>query len=167
MRVKFGTSALTSLIILGLADVSKDSSMTLNIVFSLGFSYTYKPISLHEKKKKHYIQHTDFRWFVLSWGSRGRGRRCSSGHGNLLNVQTRLFPPTSILEHQFSVFGFLITFNSVTRSAACSKVKLEMSSTMRPILGSEGAAGGGGGVEEVAAVVVAVARHLDERNNLV
>jgi hypothetical protein len=40
-----------------------------------------------------------------------------------------------------------------------------MSSTMRPILGSERAAGGGGDVEEVAAA--AVARHLDERDNLV
>jgi len=136
--------------------------MTLNMVFSLGFSYTCKPVSLHVKK--HHKQHTDLRWFFL-WGGSG-GRRCSSRHCNLLDVQTRLFPLTSVLKHQFSIFKIFITFNSVTRSAACSKVKPEMSSTMRPILGSERAAGGGGDVEEVAAAA-AVARHLDERDNLV
>jgi len=38
MRVRFGTRALTSRMILGLAPASKDLSMTLKTVFSLGFS---------------------------------------------------------------------------------------------------------------------------------
>jgi hypothetical protein len=50
------------------------------------------------------------------------------------------------------------TFNNVTRSAACSRVNSEMSSTILEIFGSEGAAGGGGGVWcDVGSV--AVARH--------
>lgn len=40
MSVRLGTRALTSRMILGLAPASKDSSVTLNIVFSLTFSYT-------------------------------------------------------------------------------------------------------------------------------
>lgn len=62
-------------------------------------------------------------------------------------------------------FQILHTFNSVTRSAACSNVKPEISSTIRPILGSEGATGGGDVEEEVA--VAAVVRHLDEHGSLV
>jgi hypothetical protein len=38
MSVRFGTSDLTSLMILGLAVASNDSSLTLKIVFSFGFS---------------------------------------------------------------------------------------------------------------------------------
>ena len=38
MRVRFGTRAFTSRMILGLAGASNDFSMTLKIVFSLGFS---------------------------------------------------------------------------------------------------------------------------------
>lgn len=38
MRVRFGTSAFTSRMILGLAGASNDFNVTLNIVFSLGFS---------------------------------------------------------------------------------------------------------------------------------
>ena len=50
------------------------------------------------------------------------------------------------------------TFSNVTRSAACSRVSSEMSSTILEILGSEGVAGGGGDVWcDVASV--AVARH--------
>jgi len=40
MRVRLGTSALTSLMTFGLAPASKDSSFTLKIVFSLGFAAT-------------------------------------------------------------------------------------------------------------------------------
>jgi hypothetical protein len=56
------------------------------------------------------------------------------------------------------------TFKRVTRSAACSSVSPEMSSTMRPILGS---LGGGGGVDEdtdsVANHLVRLANELGER----
>ena len=38
MRVRFGTSALTSLMTLDLAPASNDSSFTLNIVFSFGLA---------------------------------------------------------------------------------------------------------------------------------
>jgi hypothetical protein len=38
MRVRLGTSALTSLMTLGLAPASNDSSFTLNIVFSFGLA---------------------------------------------------------------------------------------------------------------------------------
>lgn len=38
MRVKFGIMALTSRMILGFAVATKDSSLTLKIVFSFGFS---------------------------------------------------------------------------------------------------------------------------------
>jgi hypothetical protein len=38
MRVRFGISALTSLMIFGLAAASKASSLTLKTVFSFGFS---------------------------------------------------------------------------------------------------------------------------------
>lgn len=38
MRVRFGTIALTSLMIFGLAPASNDSSFTLNIVFSFGLA---------------------------------------------------------------------------------------------------------------------------------
>ena len=38
MRVKFGTMAFTSRIILGFAVASKDSSLTVKEVFSFGFS---------------------------------------------------------------------------------------------------------------------------------
>ena len=53
------------------------------------------------------------------------------------------------------------TFRSETRSAACSIVNPEMSSTIFEIFGSAGADGGGGGVV-VASAAAAVARHLDE-----
>ena len=39
IKVKLGTMALTSLITFGLEVASKDSSFTLKIVFSLGFSW--------------------------------------------------------------------------------------------------------------------------------
>lgn len=39
MRVRLGTSALTSRMIFGFAPASNDSSITLKTVFSLGFSY--------------------------------------------------------------------------------------------------------------------------------
>ena len=38
MRVKFGTMAFTSRMILGFAAASKDSSLTVKEVFSFGFS---------------------------------------------------------------------------------------------------------------------------------
>jgi hypothetical protein len=38
IKVKFGTIALTSLMTFGLEVASKDSSFTLKIVFSFGFS---------------------------------------------------------------------------------------------------------------------------------
>jgi len=38
MRVRFGTIALTSLMIFGLAPASNDSSLTLKIVFSFGLA---------------------------------------------------------------------------------------------------------------------------------
>jgi hypothetical protein len=44
-RVKFGTIAFTSLIILGLEAASKDSSLTVKIVFSFGFSWFRKEMS--------------------------------------------------------------------------------------------------------------------------
>ena len=53
------------------------------------------------------------------------------------------------------------TFRSETKSAACSRVNPEISSTIFEIFGSAGAEGGGGGVED-ASVAAAVARHLDE-----
>lgn len=40
MRVRFGTIALTSRMILGFAVASKASSLTLKTVFSFGFSYS-------------------------------------------------------------------------------------------------------------------------------
>lgn len=40
MRVRLGTSDLTSLMTFGLAPVSNDSSFTLKIVFSFGFAAT-------------------------------------------------------------------------------------------------------------------------------
>lgn len=43
MRVRFGTIALTSRMILGFAVASKASSFTLKTVFSLGFSYSVNP----------------------------------------------------------------------------------------------------------------------------
>ena len=54
----------------------------------------------------------------------------------------------------------LRTFRSETRSAACSRVSPEMSSTIFVIFGSTGAEGGGGAGDASAAA--AVARHLDE-----
>ena len=42
IKVKLGTMALTSLITFGLEPASKDSSFTLNIVFSFGFSWKYR-----------------------------------------------------------------------------------------------------------------------------
>lgn len=44
MSVRFGTKALTSRMTLGLAPASKDLSMTLKTVFSLGFSLAKQPI---------------------------------------------------------------------------------------------------------------------------
>lgn len=46
MRVRFGTIALTSRMILGFAVASKASSLTLKTVFSLGFSYSDDPWSM-------------------------------------------------------------------------------------------------------------------------
>lgn len=47
MRVRLGTRALTSRMTLGLDAGSKDSSLTLNTVFSLGFSC--EMVSRHER----------------------------------------------------------------------------------------------------------------------
>lgn len=63
------------------------------------------------------------------------------------------------------------TFNRVTRSAACNSVNREMSSTIRPIVGSvsawaTGSGGGeddgGGSSDDLEADVVVVARDLNE-----
>ncbi len=43
MRVRLGTSALTSLMTFGLAPASNDSSFTVNIVFSFGFAAASSP----------------------------------------------------------------------------------------------------------------------------
>jgi|SRR5712672_518653 len=43
MRVRFGTSALTSLMTFGLEPASNDSSFTLKIVFSFGFAASSAP----------------------------------------------------------------------------------------------------------------------------
>ena len=45
MRVRFGTIALTSRMILGLAAASNASSLTLKTVFSFGFSYARGQLS--------------------------------------------------------------------------------------------------------------------------
>lgn len=55
------------------------------------------------------------------------------------------------------------TLSSVTRSAACSRVSPEISSTILFNFGSAATLGdGGGGVDSEAAAGAAVARHLDE-----
>lgn len=61
------------------------------------------------------------------------------------------------------------TFNKVTRSAACSNVKVDISSTIRLIVASFDllAAGGGGGEGVFAAAAAAVSIHLDEEEEIV
>lgn len=55
------------------------------------------------------------------------------------------------------------TLSDVTKSAACSKVNPEISSTMRLILGSKAAASGvGGGAEVDGVAAAAVANRLVE-----
>jgi hypothetical protein len=56
MRVKLGTKDLTSLMILGFAAAPKDSSFTLNIVFSCAFSYNNASMRDEEQDSKH--EHT-------------------------------------------------------------------------------------------------------------
>jgi hypothetical protein len=83
MSVRFGTSDLTSLMILGLAAASNDSSLTLKIVFSFGFSCggIYQPCEWREEKDV-----SNLCWCLLRGGG-GCGCCWRSGrHGNLLNV---------------------------------------------------------------------------------
>ena len=47
MRVRLGTIALTSRMILGFAAASNASSLTLNTVFSLGFSWVPRRVHFH------------------------------------------------------------------------------------------------------------------------
>jgi len=123
MSVKFGTIAFTSRMILGFAEVSKDSSLTVKIVFSFGFSSTA--------------------------ASSEAALDALAGAGAAAGIAIS--------------WMFSRDFNSVTRSAACSNVKPEMSSTILFSFGSAVTLGdGGGGAGDDAASAAAVARHLDE-----
>jgi len=117
IRVKLGTIALTSLMILGLEVAAKDSNLTLKIVFAFGFSSS----------------------------------TTSAATGTAAGAAAAGIATSWIFSRDLS---------SVIRSAACRRVRCEMSSTSWFILGLEDAAGGGGSSE--VGVVLAVASHLEQ-----
>jgi hypothetical protein len=152
MSVRLGTRDLTSLMIFGLAVASKDSSLTLKIVFSFGFSYM-----TCQSRGKTRIRKADLcRRLLRCSGGCGccrRGRR----HGNLLDVQPRLRYACESCEVTRRAVSH--TLSRLMRSAAWRRVRPEMSSTIPEIFASTFAGGGGAAEEDASAEPVAMHRN--------
>lgn len=159
MSVKLGTIALTSRMILGLAAASNDSSLTVNIVFSFGFSYI--PSSLEFKKNEAGIERRN-----PPLQPPRQEPQLGPQPGLLQALQFLVYlavTKTGSGEYRGATMVLLenFTFSIVTRSAACRRVRPEMSSTILLSFGSAEADDGGGGVAEDEGAAAAVARHLD------
>lgn len=147
--------------ILGFAPASKDSSMTLNIVFSFGFSYenaSVSKIARKRYKKKNWLPPPLPRSVLLALALQQQSAWQSLGCSDATSPNLR-----STQEHGWAELMNIRTFSDATRSAACSNVKLEISSTILLILGSEGPGAGGEGDIE-GEVVAAVASRLNKQN---
>jgi len=154
---------LTSRIIFGFAVASKDSSLTLKMVFSFGFSWGrwggLNRNGMIKEKRTHCC-----RRFFLCNGSGGRCRSCRCNRcSNLLDIQARLYK--GHVRHSSGSIKQKTppTFKAATKSAACSNVSPEISSTMLLIFTSAdrfGAAGGGAAPPAGLSAATVVDMHL-------
>jgi hypothetical protein len=138
MRVRLGTRALTSLMIFGLEPASNDSSFTLKIVFSFGLEATSSAAASSAPAAGAEGAAAPAAGRAISWMFR---RVCEDDYYYLFILYW--------LEVEVWIYFILFTLRRVTRSAAWSSVRVDMSSTSLCRAGSEGASAfvGIGGVE--------------------
>ena len=165
MRVRFGTSALTSLMTLGLELASNDSSFTLKIVFSFGLAAAASSPAAAASS-------------APAPAPPAAGAAAAAGKA-ISWMFRRVYNNFHILRKRCWIRGgdSLLTLRRVTRSAAWSSVRVDMSSTILCKAGSEGELGavesgghGGGGddadVDDDAPVVAVASARARTNGNV-
>ena len=107
-------------------------------------------------------RHTGSTYFLNGLSGSGGSSWCSGSgrHGNFLDIKPGLTATLCSASPRTQYKKYILTFSNETKSAACSNVSPEMSSTILFSFGSAEVVGGGG-VCEVEGVAASVANHRE------
>ena len=107
-------------------------------------------------------RHTGSIYLLNGLNTSGGSSRCSGSgwHGNFLDIKPGLTGTLYSASPRTQYKQYILTFSNETKSAACSNVSPEMSSTILFSFGSAEVVGGGG-VCEVEGVAASVVNHRE------